>query len=75
MSSMEEVVEHLQGTLPRETVLDGARKLSTFVDAFKAHMRTAIDESERKEDGSIVVTKDMVEQVMAQMQAQAHGSA
>ena len=72
MASFEEAIDHLQGTLPRDQMLDGARKVNTFVDIFKEQMRHTIEATTQGggKDGPIVVTKEMVEEVMARVHAQ-----
>jgi hypothetical protein len=60
LSSVEDAVNHLQASLPREQVIDGARKLNEFIDGFKHHMMCEFS-SQDSGAGELVVTKDMVD--------------
>jgi hypothetical protein len=67
MASEQEAIEHLQATLPREHVLHGARKVSTFIDKFRNHMKGIMQSQAVPEDGQFVVTKEMVDSFVREL--------
>lgn len=57
----EEVMRHLQNSVPHEKLVDGALAMQNFIDKFKAHVtdiasRAAADGS----SGNLVITKEMI---------------
>jgi hypothetical protein len=62
-------MEHLQATLPREQVIDGARLLNDFVGKFKAHVRGAMDSQGLSGGSRFVVTKELVTSFLSELEA------
>lgn len=60
IASVEDAVNHLQTSLPREHVLDGARKMNEFIEGFKQYMMIEFSRRE-SEGGEMVVTKEIVD--------------
>ena len=69
MASMQDAVDHLQATLPRDQVLDGARLVNTFVERFKAHIAGVMSEQDAASQSQFVVTKDVVDDFLVSLRA------
>ena len=68
MASEAEALHQLQGSLPRGAVIDGAHKLTDFIDRFKAHMQREMSSAEVPA-GEFVVTKAMVDGFVSELRA------
>lgn len=58
---------HLQATVPREKLIDGARAMNEFAELFKAHLQNAAMEEPPADGEAFVVTKDVVDAFVAQL--------
>jgi hypothetical protein len=68
LETEDQVVRHLESTLPREHVLDGARAINSFVDRFLQHMRHKMDAEGREDPKDFVVTKECVDDFVCMLQ-------
>ena len=69
MASMQDAVDHLQATLPRDQVLDGARLINDFVEKFKSHVAGVMGEQDASQRSEFVVTKDVVDDFLLSLRA------
>lgn len=68
-SSLEEGMTHLQATVPRDKLIDGARAMSQFTELFKAHIVKAASEHPADSKEAFVVTKDVVDDFVSQLRS------
>jgi hypothetical protein len=68
LETEDQVVRHLESTLPREHVLDGARAINSFVDRFLQHMRHRMDAEGGENPNDFVVTKECVDDFVCLLQ-------
>jgi hypothetical protein len=66
-SSVEESMTHLQATVPRDKLIDGARAMNQFAELFKAHLHKTAMQEPPAEGEAFVVTKKVVADFVAQM--------
>ena len=64
---MEEGLTHLQATVPRDKLIDGARAMNEFAQLFKAHLEKTAAQAPPADGESFVVTKEVVHDFVAQM--------
>lgn len=66
-TSVEEGLTHLQATVPRDKLIDGARAMNEFAQLFKAHLEKTAAQAPPADGESFVVTKEVVHDFVAQM--------
>jgi hypothetical protein len=66
-SSVEESMTHLQATVPRDKLIDGARAMNQFAELFKAHLQKTAMQEPPADGEAFIVTKEVVADFVAQM--------
>lgn len=58
---------HLQATVPRDKLIEGARAMNEFAEMFKAHLQKQAMEEPPADGEAFVVKKELVDDFVAQM--------
>jgi hypothetical protein len=65
LESEADAIRHLENTMPREQVLDGTRRMRSFIEKFREHMDQQLSSRGASDHSEFVVTKEFVEEFVS----------